>query len=143
MLTEGGAKQEEVRELILTCANSGSNSNPTEHVVSENGGHSGNEVDNNNEANVELTDESCLINTPDQPQIIAHGPCSGCQNNSRSIAELWQKFSAFESNVVGKKASNVDCITCQHHARRIKDLEEELDSLLSGHKTIGTGHSNN
>lgn len=73
-----GAKQEVVRELILTFAKSANNSNLTEHVVSENGGHFGNEVDNNNEANVELTDESRLINTPDQPQIIAHEPCSGC-----------------------------------------------------------------
>ena len=132
-----GAKQEVVRELILKFAKSGNNSNPTEHVVSENGGHFGNEIDNNIEANVELTDESCLINTPDQPQIFAHEPCSRCQNNSRSIAELWQKFSAFESNVVGKKASNVDCITCQHHARRIKDLEEERDSLLAVIKLLG------
>ena len=107
-----------VRELILTFAKSTNNSNPTEHVVSENGGHFGNEIDNNIEANVELTDESCLINTPDQQQIIAHETCSGCQSDSRSIEELWQKFSALESKVVGKKASNCD----MHHARRTKDL---------------------
>ena len=113
-----GAKQEVVRELILTFAKSGNNSNPTEHVVSENVGHSENEVDIKNEETVELTDESCLINTPDQQQIIAHETCSGCQSDSRSIEELWQKFSALESKVVGKKASNCD----MHHARRTKDL---------------------
>lgn len=128
-----GAKHEIVRKSICAFYSMEMAEKSSDHVLDEDTQDGHLETTNNNNA-AEISNECIEVNDPETSAVNNNQSCSGCEQNTKLISELWMKTTALENKFKccnPNKRDDNDCPSCEKLRSKVEHLEAERENLLA------------